>query len=210
MPYGYSSMNMSQKNIVTPGTEKVSIEKPFVRCFPGDILVTNSDGLNSAGIRLLTCSPVSHAVLMMDHENAIEAIPDGVKSTKLIDVIRGSNEVIVLRHKQISYVQGLGVARYVKSQVGKGYDFIGAARSGFNSGRYGVFKYNPIGMAVQLADSNLNIISGHEVTFFCSELVTKAYESVGLKLSSKRPWVTVPGGLLKSDQLEVMTVFKKC
>ncbi len=176
---------MKQSNTLTIGTGSATGTGTFSRCYPGDILVTASDTTNSAVIQVGTCSKFSHAVLMLDHERAIEAVPDGVNRALLNDVLNQSSEVFVLRHKQIVFAQALKIAGYATSQLGKPYDFLGAARAGTNSGCSGAFKYGAPGMTVLVADSLAKFGGDHDTSFFCSELIAKAYLSVGLSLSSK-------------------------
>ncbi|MFN4329445.1 MAG: YiiX/YebB-like N1pC/P60 family cysteine hydrolase [Limnobacter sp.] len=177
-------------------------------CQAGDILVTASASLNSTAIQNGTCTTVSHAVLMIDHINAVEAVPEGVIPSNLSKSLRESSKVILLRHKHMTHAQGTRIAQYALKQVGKPYDTLGAARAGANSGCSGAFKYTAPGMLITLVDELSKSQSGHETSFFCSELVAMAYRSVGLALSSKQPWVTLPGGLLRSDQLVMVDQLK--
>lgn len=182
--------------------------KPFSGCYPGDILVTAADTNNSGIIQYMTCGKVSHAVLMLDDKNAVEAVPDGVLPTNLSRVLQASSRVFVLRHKQLQYVQGINIAEYARKKIGTPYDFVGASAAGINSGCGGMLKKTVVGMAVHLTDISVKQKTGHDLTFFCSELVAMAYQSVGLNLSSRQPWLTIPDGLLKSDQLVMMAKLK--
>lgn len=201
------SMKLSSSLTIGTGSALGGI-KPFSGCYPGDILVTAADTNNSEIIQYMTCGKVSHAVLMLDSENAIEAVPAGVQRTELGKILLESSEVFVLRHKNLKYIQGVQIAKYAMTKIGKAYDLIGASAAGINSGCSGVLKKTVVGMAVHLTDISVKHKTGHELTFFCSELVAMAYQSVGLSLSSKQPWLTIPSGLLKSDQLVVMAQLK--
>lgn len=181
---------------------------PNVECYPGDILCTTSPTFNSTIIQNATCSRSSHAVLMLEGNKAIEAVPEGVIETDLFEVMAHSSSVILLRHKHITYAQGLHITKFAKAQIGKRYDTTGAARAGVKSGCAGLFSMTVPGMLVQLVDTIGKLGKDEDNTFFCSELVARAYESVGLRLSSKRPWQIIPGGLLRSDQLKAIARFK--
>lgn len=199
---------MKLSDTLTIGNGRTIAGDAFTQTYPGDILVTASDSTNSEFIQYMTCGKLSHAVLMVDSENAIEAVPGGVQPTKLGRILLESSEVFVLRHKRLQYAQGVQIAKYAMSKTGTAYDFIGASAAGINSGCSGVLKKTVVGMAVHLTDISVKQKTGHDLTFFCSELVAMAYQSVGLSLSSKLPWLTIPSGLLKSDQLVVMAQLK--
>ena len=64
---------------------------------------------------------------------------------------------------------------------------------------------------VEYAQKHINKpydFTGATASFFCTELVGKAFESVGLSLSKNAPWLTVPGGYVDSDQLDVVKQLK--
>lgn len=150
-------------------------------------------------------SAVSHAVLVVNEKFAVEAVPDKIQRVRLSEIYDDSTSVIHLRHKRLLYAQGLKIAEYALAQVNKSYDMGGAFRAGMAAG---CNQKQSLGcMMVQLMAESMTEAE-HDETFFCSELVGRAYESVGLHLVKERPWMTLPGGLLKSNQLVFMRKIK--
>ena len=61
-----------QNPALDPGNGGALVAAAALR--PGDILLTASDGLASAGIRALTFAPVSHAAIYLGDERVAEAV----------------------------------------------------------------------------------------------------------------------------------------
>ncbi len=98
--------------------------------YPGDIVVTSGQNITSRAIRSGTCAPVSHALVMIDNESCIEAVGERVRKSNLSESLNLVKDAVLLRHKQLSYSQGVCIAEFLKQQLGKPYDMQGAIRSG--------------------------------------------------------------------------------
>ena len=70
------ALNFQRKSLTpTDGGRLVSVED----LLPGDILLSADPGIASAGIRLLTTSPVSHAAVYVGEAEVAEALGGGVR-----------------------------------------------------------------------------------------------------------------------------------
>lgn len=174
-----------------------------------DILATKSKSVNSAAIRAATCSPFSHALLMISPNRAIEAIPSGGVMRKELQDLRdqtrdGQGKILVLRHRSLSCEQGRQVASYALRQTGKGYDTLGAGRTAYSTG-CNAQKLNPILIKITIVDEYGELTNeAHDKTFYCSELVARAFEQAGAPLSKYRARNVSPGALLKAETLLVV------
>lgn len=170
-----------------------------------DILLTASNTANSRIIQRLTCAPVSHALVMVDPIRAMDAMPGaGVKERRLENVVLTNGLVLVLRHRSISFRQSALVGSFVQSQIGKQYDYSGAARSAATTGCKAVGKL-PFGHKIQILDEYGKLSDeNHDKTFFCSELIVRAFEVAGAPLSPHRARNASPGAILRADSLCIL------
>ncbi len=73
----------------------------------GDIVVsTIKKSVISAGIRAATSSPVSHSILYIGNEQAIEAIADGIVLRSLAQAIEDTTLAVAYRYPEISESPG--------------------------------------------------------------------------------------------------------
>ena len=152
---------------------------------PADILLSTGSAKASAMIRTGTISRYSHAALYIGNNQIIEAIGSGVMLQSLNDAMSDDTLMTVYRRLRMSDGQGLQVIRYVKQQVGKRYDYSGAAGGGVTSGSgiiIGIF-LSPI---VVVAGISADLYNRHnpDASFYCSELVAIAFEKAGVPLGS--------------------------
>lgn len=136
-------------------------------------------------MKLGTCSVVSHAILMVDGQNGIEATGSGVGTIKLSQILLQSESAFLLRHNKITHVQALQVAKFVQNQTGKKYDSLGAVRSAASSGCGGIWRFSAIGQAIIVSDEAVKkLLGGNDGAFYCSELVARAFELAGALISN--------------------------
>ena len=173
-----------------------------------DIVLTKSTTFNSAAIQGATCSPYSHALLMVSPTEAVEAMPGEIKETSLSNLRdesrRANGQILVLRHRSISFTQAMKVAAYTQQQVGKPYDTIGAARSAAITGCK-TAKANPLLLKIALIDELSKLANtAHDKTFYCSELVARAFEIAGVPLSKYKARNVSPGEILRAEALLIV------
>jgi hypothetical protein len=126
----------------------------------GDIILTTTTDLLSKGIRKVTGSDISHALIYVESHSIIDATGDGVHSRNTQRLF-WENEcaVHVLRFADgLDDTQSRNIVNYVRGRIGTQYSKIEAARSVLGGAK---------------APSRRQ---------FCSRLVAQAYASAGLNL----------------------------
>lgn len=144
----------------------------------GDVILTTSDEKISKFIRATTVSPISHAMLYVDHCSVIDATGDGVHSANTQRLFfEQHNAVFVLRLQGgMPTSTSIKICNYVRERVGSEYATLEAGRAWKGLGKKGSPKQ------------------------FCSRLVAQAYAANGLNLV-KNPNFCTPEELLKSAKL---------
>src|SRR5512143_2961900 len=84
-----------QRKSLTPVDGGRAIQPADLR--PGDILLSADPGLASAGIRLLTTSPVSHAAIYVGNGEVAEALGGGVRLRSMERVLEEETVAAVFR-----------------------------------------------------------------------------------------------------------------
>jgi hypothetical protein len=164
-------------HISTPGgiMKKRLNEKTLKR---GDVILTTSDAKISKLIRATTISPISHAMLYVDHCSVIDATGDGVHSANTQRLFfEQHNAVFVLRLEGgLDSSTAIKICNYVRERIGSEYSTWEAGRAWQGLGKKGTPKQ------------------------FCSRLVAQAYAANGLDLVKNANFCT-PKKLLKSTKL---------
>ncbi len=171
---------------------------------PADIIVTRADSSQSKIIQAGSCSTYSHALLAIGNGQGIEAVGKGMNKDSLSDQLSHSSYATLYRHKSIDANFAGWICHYAEEQhrAGKHYDYFGAARAGVASGCSGILRKGIFGVFVQLADElKKGDQIGHDNSFFCSELVVRAYEEAGLPLINFPARSATPGALVQSRYL---------
>ncbi|WP_188080039.1 YiiX/YebB-like N1pC/P60 family cysteine hydrolase [Neorhizobium sp. P12A] len=144
----------------------------------GDVILTTSDAGISKLIRATTISPISHAMLYVDHCSVIDATGDGVHSANTQRLFfEEHNAVFVLRVEGgLDPATAVKICNYVRERVGSEYATWEAGRAWQGLGKKGTPK------------------------LFCSRLVAQAYAANGFNLVKNTDFCT-PKKLLKSAKL---------
>ena len=110
---------------------------------------------------------------------------------------------VLYRHKNIAPDYAAWICHYAEEQVraGKRYDTFGAARSGANSGCFGIFMLSVPGILIQAADY-MKKDGYHDETFFCSELVVRAFEEADLPIIWSGAHTATPGAIAVSPYIK--------
>lgn len=144
----------------------------------GDVILTTSDARISKMIRAATISPISHAMLYVDHCSVIDATGDGVHSANTQRLFfEQQNAVFALRIEGgLDSSSATKICNYVRERIGSEYTTLEAGRAWQGMGKKGSPKQ------------------------FCSRLVAQAYAANGLDLVKNTDFCT-PKELLKSAKL---------
>ncbi|MGH1487387.1 MAG: hypothetical protein ACRBCI_14325 [Cellvibrionaceae bacterium] len=179
---------------------------------PADIIVTRNDHTQSKVIQVGSCSSYSHALLAVGNGMGIEAVGDGgMKKGRLTDLLYNSSYAALYRHKSIDANFAGWICEFAEEQqkAGKPYDYLGASRAGVVTGCNGSIAHTKLGVFVQLADAvKKRSQAGHDESFFCSELVVRAYEKAGLPLINFPAHAATPGMVVKSNYLSFIKDIK--
>lgn len=167
---------------------------------PADIIVTRNEHAQSKIIRAGSCSTYSHAILALDNGLCIESTGKGTGIEVLSDALDHSSYGALYRHKAIDANYAAWICYSAEQNVGKPYDYGGALRAGVITG------CKPIrstlgGVMVQIIDDN--IAKGeHDKSFFCSELVVRAFEEGCLPIIQGNASTATPQAIASSSYLK--------
>ncbi|WP_051710510.1 YaeF family permuted papain-like enzyme [Andreprevotia chitinilytica] len=174
---------------------------------PGDIILSASDGLTSAGIRLLTLAPVSHAALYIGNQQIAEAVGEGVRVRTVSEVLDEEAVVVAFRHPDLQDQHASLIRSFALQQVGDRYNYVGVMlQAPFSIERRicelplvpaGVRDFCLRGMAT------IQLGAGNNDRFFCSQFVLEAYRAAGLPITDGDPrWVS-PADILHMREGDV-------
>ncbi len=173
--------------------EPLSLESVEV----GDIIATASNARTSEGIRWATNADFSHAILCLKNKMAVDSMPEaGVTKDFLSDKLKGSSTAVVFRHRTATPEQKELAANWAAGQFGRAYDELGAARVGLQPGsRTFPLRFTPQGHVISVLDEMAGIVwsKWHDASFFCSELIFRAYEVAQAPIIPGRAHVAGPG-----------------
>lgn len=176
----------------------------------GDILLSAASGINSAGIRLLTLSPVSHACLYVGDAQVAEAVGEGIRRRTVDQLVAEEATVVAFRHPGVQPQHVEKMQAFVAETVGQKYNYVGVMlQAPFSIERrlcelpltpslVRDFCVQGIG-AMQLG-------LGRSDRFFCSQFVLEAYRRAGLPLTSADPRLLSPADLLHMREGDVPSV----
>lgn len=165
-----------------------------------DIIVATTDAPASRFIRYATFSAVSHALLYAGNGRVIEAVGEGVRDTSLAEAIKEDILAVAYRHKQMTPTAAETILRFARSQVGKSYDYSGAAAAGL---------HNNTGLCVALLGViGCSVARGirweQPDRFFCSELVLAAYKAAGLYVVDGNPSNAAPDDIASASSTGIL------
>ncbi len=176
----------------------------------GDILLSAANGINSAGIRAITLSPVSHAALYVGNNLVIEAVGEGIRQRSLQDFMLEEATIVAFRHPMLDGVQAALIQKFAEKHVGTKYNTAGIVlQAPFTLERK--LCELPI-MPTALRDTCIRGIAAIALgpvpndQFFCSQFVLEAYKAAGLPLTDADPRLVTPGDLLHMRQGDVPSI----
>lgn len=187
---------------------RMGMSLPIAALFPGDIIATMSGTKSSEAIQWATNAPFSHAILCLKLGLAVDATPGkGVAKEIMEKKLKGVTKAAVFRHRTASQDQCDLAANWASAQAGKPYDNVGAARVGLTQGsRTRPLQYTPPGRLINVGDEVYGEIveGGHDRSFFCSELIYRAFAVAGIPIIDTPARTTGPGQLLATTGLVYM------
>ncbi len=176
----------------------------------GDILLSAANGINSAGIRAITLSPVSHAALYVGNNLVIEAVGEGIRQRSVQDFMLEEATIVAFRHPKLDGVQAALIQKFAEKHVGTKYNTAGIVlQAPFTLERK--LCELPI-MPTALRDTCIRGIAAIALgpvpndQFFCSQFVLEAYKAAGLPLTDADPRLVTPGDLLHMRQGDVPSI----
>lgn len=176
--------------------------------FTGDIIATASASNASGAIRWATDAPFSHAILCLNNELGVDSMPgEGVTKDFLNVKLKGASKAAVFRHRTASIDQCKLAANWAAAQVGTPYDNVGAARVGLQDGARTEFLRNTrTGRLIRVGDELYGKLNedGHDASFFCSELILRAFSVAGAPVGLSQAHTAGPGTLLHTADLVYM------
>jgi hypothetical protein len=177
---------------------------------PGDIVLSSAASATSAGIRLLTLSPVSHAALYVGDDRVAEAVGEGIRRRGMPHLLAEESTVVAFRHPRLAPEHFARMQVFVDETVGQKYNFVGVMlQAPFSVERR--FCELPLTPSL-LRDFCVNGVGavqlglGRSDRFFCSQFVLEAYRRAGLPLTDTDPRLLNPADLLHMREGDVPSV----
>ncbi len=164
-----------------------------------DIIVSTTNANVSRAIRVGTGSSVSHAMLYVGDDLVVEAIGDGVVLRPLASALQEATLAVAYRHHRLrsDETRAMQVRDFVGHQIDKDYNYAGLAGAGpVRRLLCATSLMHPTGPILCLLSTAQGMRPARDVAFFCSELVTRAFESVDLPLGTRANQMT-PEGLAR-------------
>lgn len=197
-----------QNAALEPANGGRMIESAALR--PGDILLSATNGVTSAGIRLLTLAPVSHASLYIGEQQIVEAVGEGVRRRTLAEALDEEAVVVAFRHPQLQPEQGDRIRSFALQKVGSRYDHLGIVLQAPFSLERRLCELPLVPDAVRNACirgiASIQLGTPDNDRFFCSQLVLESYRQAGLPITDADPrWVS-PADILHMREGDVPSI----
>jgi uncharacterized protein YycO len=176
----------------------------------GDIILSAADDLTSAGIRLITLAPVSHAALYIGNRQIAEAVNSGVRLRDIDEVMQEESVIVAFRHPHITPAQASRMREFALAQVGRHYNHLGVMLQAPFSIERRVCELPLVPELVRdmcvrgIASIQLGAASNDR--FFCSQLVLQAYREAGLPVTDADPRWLSPSDILHMRENDVPAV----
>jgi len=173
-----------QRNALTPQNGGQLVDAQGLQA--GDILLSAADAFTSAGIRLVTMAPVSHAALYLGDGQVAEAVGSGVRMRTLEALIEEESVVVAFRHPGIQAEHGERMRAFSAAQVGHQYNYLGVVlQAPFAIERRACEIPGVPGLvrdACLKGIASIQLGSYDNDRFFCSQFVLEAYRDAGLPI----------------------------
>lgn len=177
---------------------------------PGDIILTSTPSLRSAGIQLLTFSPVSHAAVYVGNGEVVEAVGSGVRVRTLLKLLEEESLALALRYPDLTPVQAQTVRAVALQKVGRRFNFVGVAMHIPFTVNRRLCELPLVPAAIR--DTCIRGVGGvhHLATsrwaLFCSQLVLQSYRQAGVPITDADPRLISPADILHMREGDVPSV----
>ncbi len=152
-----------------------------------DIILFEGRSFVSKLIRLVSNTKVTHAAIMVGDKVLMESWWNGVRLRRLKEK---ESDYYLLRHSSLTYEEKKKIASFVINSVKTRYDYKLFLGIGLNK----IF--------------GINTKWDNKDKYICTELVVKAYRSIGIELIPEDKEL-LPEKLLGSKHLEVIYKYKR-
>lgn len=199
-----------QNPALTPHNGGTLIGAQILRA--GDILLSAANGLTSAGIRLFTLAPVSHAALYIGNGEVAEAVGEGVRVRTLDAVLDEESVVVAFRHPSLDDAAAARLRSFAEAQVGHPYNFVGVMMQAPFSVERRLCELPTVPATVRnacitgLATIQLGVDRGEDNRFFCSQFVLEAYREAGVPITRAQPTWVSPADILHMREGDVSSI----
>ena len=177
---------------------------------PGDILLSAEATVVSAGIRVMTLAPVSHAALYVGDGKLVDAMRPGVRVRRLEDLVDEAAVVLVLRYPQLTTEQASVITEYAIGRSGAGFNFAGITLQIPFSLTRRLCELPLVPPTVRdVCIQTMGVmpqLAGGESQVFCSQLVLLAYRHAGVPITAADPRVMSPADILHMREGDVSSV----
>jgi hypothetical protein len=174
---------------------------------PGDILLSAEPTAVSAGIRLLTIAPVSHAAVYVGDGQLVDAMRWGVRVRELNELLEEAAFVLVLRYPELTAERAAVITKYSVNMAGAGFSFLGITlQVPFSIARR---VCEPVVAALRDACiRSLGVVQRLAASdrVFCSQLVLQAYRHAGVLLTEADPRLISPADILHMREGDVSSL----
>lgn len=158
-----------------------------MRLLKGDIVAVHGVNLINVGIEVVTHSPISHVALVADPDKNLLIEANGGRTLGYINMNAYKGMCVILRDESLTDQQREGIVQFAKDKFNYEYDYIAIIRE---------FERYVFGKKIQ---------PEHGRFLICSTLVSEAYKSVGVTLSSET--IPSPDDIWKSPLLTIVGRF---
>lgn len=177
---------------------------------PGDIILSATNGVTSAGIRLLTLAPVSHAALYIGDQRIVEAVGAGIVTRSLDEMLAEESVVVAFRHPRLTSAQGERIGAFARSRVGGSYNHVGVVLMAPFALERRVCEVPLMPQFVRefcvRGVATIQLGASSNDRFFCSQFVLEAYRQAGLPITDADPrWIS-PADILHMREGDVPSV----
>ncbi len=179
----------------------------------GDILLTSTETIVSAGIQLGSLAPVSHAALYVGDGLVIEAVGKGVQTRKLNAVVIEEALVVAFRYPALNAEASGAVKNFATQQIGRPYNHVGIIMHAAFALERKLCELPLVPSVIRhacltgLATIQMGAMRSDQ--FFCSQLVADAYRFAKVPLIDADPRFVSPSDLLHLREGDVSAMAPK-
>lgn len=205
---GQTPVRLQNRLLLTPANGGQRIAPADLKA--GDIILSNTHGIVSMGIRALTVAPVSHASLYLGDDRVAEAVGSGVRIRSTADFMADESTIVAFRHPGLKTEHAEALRRFAGQHDGKKYNTFGIVlQAPFTLQRqYCELPLIP-GLVRDFCIRGLAAVqlgAARNDRFFCSQFVLEAYQQARLPLTSADPLLVSPADLLHMREGDVPSV----